>query len=236
MIRRCRDDELAAIGAIVNAAAVVYRGVIPEDRWHEPYMADGGAGGRGRRGRGVLGLRGRRGADRGHGHPAGAGRHADPARLRGACGAGAGCRRRIAGGVGGARFRAAARRDVGGRDVGDPVLRAARLRRGRRSRRAAAALLVDPGAPDRDLGGAGEAAAAEAERGLGTGAAPARPGSARRPRAAAPTARAGARRRAGPAAPRGPRSRCGGARCGSAPRRPGRRGSGRAGRRGGRRG
>ena len=38
MIRRCRDDELAAIGAIVNAAAVAYRGVIPEDRWHEPYM------------------------------------------------------------------------------------------------------------------------------------------------------------------------------------------------------
>ena len=38
MIRRCRDDELAAIGAIVNAAAVVYRGVIPEDRWVEPYM------------------------------------------------------------------------------------------------------------------------------------------------------------------------------------------------------
>jgi len=38
VIRRCRDDELAAIGAIVNAAAVVYRGVIPEDRWHEPYM------------------------------------------------------------------------------------------------------------------------------------------------------------------------------------------------------
>ena len=38
MIRRCREDELAAIGAIVNAAAVVYRGVIPHDRWHEPYM------------------------------------------------------------------------------------------------------------------------------------------------------------------------------------------------------
>ena len=38
MIRRCRADELAAIGAIVNAAAVAYRGVIPEDRWHEPYM------------------------------------------------------------------------------------------------------------------------------------------------------------------------------------------------------
>ena len=38
MIRRCRDDERAAILAIVNAAAEAYRGVIPADRWHEPYM------------------------------------------------------------------------------------------------------------------------------------------------------------------------------------------------------
>ena len=38
MIRRCRDDERHAIFAIVNAAAEVYRGVIPADRWHEPYM------------------------------------------------------------------------------------------------------------------------------------------------------------------------------------------------------
>src|SRR3982074_580552 len=37
-IRRCRDDELAAVLAIVNAAAEAYRGVIPDDRWHEPYM------------------------------------------------------------------------------------------------------------------------------------------------------------------------------------------------------
>jgi GNAT superfamily N-acetyltransferase len=37
-IRRCRDDEREAILAIVNAAAVAYRGVIPADRWHEPYM------------------------------------------------------------------------------------------------------------------------------------------------------------------------------------------------------
>jgi GNAT superfamily N-acetyltransferase len=37
-IRRCRDDEQAAILAIVNAAAEAYRGVIPADRWHEPYM------------------------------------------------------------------------------------------------------------------------------------------------------------------------------------------------------
>lgn len=37
-IRRCRDDERAAILAIVNAAAEAYRGVIPADCWHEPYM------------------------------------------------------------------------------------------------------------------------------------------------------------------------------------------------------
>ena len=38
-IRPCRDDERDAIGAIVNAAAEAYRGVIPADRWHEPYMS-----------------------------------------------------------------------------------------------------------------------------------------------------------------------------------------------------
>jgi GNAT superfamily N-acetyltransferase len=38
MIRLCGDDERAAILAIVNAAAEAYRGVIPPDRWHEPYM------------------------------------------------------------------------------------------------------------------------------------------------------------------------------------------------------
>ena len=38
-IRPCRDDERTAILAIVNAAAEAYRGVIPADRWHEPYMA-----------------------------------------------------------------------------------------------------------------------------------------------------------------------------------------------------
>jgi GNAT superfamily N-acetyltransferase len=40
-IRRCRDDERPAIAAIVNAAAQAYRGVIPDDRWHEPYMPAG---------------------------------------------------------------------------------------------------------------------------------------------------------------------------------------------------
>src|SRR5262245_28219376 len=38
VIRRRTDDERDAIVAIVNAAAEAYRGVIPADRWHEPYM------------------------------------------------------------------------------------------------------------------------------------------------------------------------------------------------------
>ena len=37
-IRPCGADERDEILAIVNAAAEAYRGVIPEDRWHEPYM------------------------------------------------------------------------------------------------------------------------------------------------------------------------------------------------------
>jgi GNAT superfamily N-acetyltransferase len=37
-IRRCRDDERATILDVVNDAAIAYRGVIPPDVWHEPYM------------------------------------------------------------------------------------------------------------------------------------------------------------------------------------------------------
>jgi GNAT superfamily N-acetyltransferase len=37
--RQCRDDERGDILAIINAAAEAYRGVIPDDRWHEPYMS-----------------------------------------------------------------------------------------------------------------------------------------------------------------------------------------------------
>jgi GNAT superfamily N-acetyltransferase len=38
-IRVCCDNDLATILTIVNAAAEAYRGVIPVDRWHEPYMS-----------------------------------------------------------------------------------------------------------------------------------------------------------------------------------------------------
>jgi N-acetylglutamate synthase-like GNAT family acetyltransferase len=38
MIRRCQDSDLPDICAIINDAASAYQGVIPADRWHEPYM------------------------------------------------------------------------------------------------------------------------------------------------------------------------------------------------------
>jgi GNAT superfamily N-acetyltransferase len=38
MIRRCTDADVPAIDAIINEAATAYRGVIPADCLHEPYM------------------------------------------------------------------------------------------------------------------------------------------------------------------------------------------------------
>ena len=39
MIRLCEASDLHAIYAIINDAAQAYKGVIPEDRWHDPYMS-----------------------------------------------------------------------------------------------------------------------------------------------------------------------------------------------------
>lgn len=38
MIRLVRPDELNEACAIINDAAQAYKGVIPSDLWHEPYM------------------------------------------------------------------------------------------------------------------------------------------------------------------------------------------------------
>ncbi len=38
MIRACTAADVPLIEAIVNEAAQAYRGAIPADRWHEPYM------------------------------------------------------------------------------------------------------------------------------------------------------------------------------------------------------
>ncbi len=38
MIRPCRPEDLEQIWRVINQAAVAYKGVIPHDCWHEPYM------------------------------------------------------------------------------------------------------------------------------------------------------------------------------------------------------
>jgi len=39
MIRICRDADFAVILEIINDGAQAYKGFIPEDRWHFPYMS-----------------------------------------------------------------------------------------------------------------------------------------------------------------------------------------------------
>ena len=38
VIRQSGQADVAAIAALISEAAQAYRGVIPADRWHEPYM------------------------------------------------------------------------------------------------------------------------------------------------------------------------------------------------------
>ena len=38
MIRECVEDDFDVIYEIINDAAQAYRGIIPPDRWHDPYM------------------------------------------------------------------------------------------------------------------------------------------------------------------------------------------------------
>ena len=40
-ISPCSDGEFETIYDIINDAAQAYRGIIPADRWHEPYMSKG---------------------------------------------------------------------------------------------------------------------------------------------------------------------------------------------------
>lgn len=39
MIRRCDERDFEVIWQIINDGAEAYRGVIPQDRWEEPYMS-----------------------------------------------------------------------------------------------------------------------------------------------------------------------------------------------------
>lgn len=40
MIRKCTENDFADIYQIINDAAIAYKGIIPEDRWHDPYMPE----------------------------------------------------------------------------------------------------------------------------------------------------------------------------------------------------
>jgi N-acetylglutamate synthase-like GNAT family acetyltransferase len=39
MIRRCHNQDFESIWAIIHDGSRAYRGIIPEDRWTEPYMS-----------------------------------------------------------------------------------------------------------------------------------------------------------------------------------------------------
>ena len=39
MIRECKESDFNTIFEIINDAAQAYKGIIPQDRWHEPYMS-----------------------------------------------------------------------------------------------------------------------------------------------------------------------------------------------------
>ncbi len=38
MIRPCDDEDLQLVYEIINDSAIAYKGVIPDDCWHDPYM------------------------------------------------------------------------------------------------------------------------------------------------------------------------------------------------------
>ena len=40
MITKCEQKDFNDIYEIINDASIAYKGVIPEDRWHEPYMPE----------------------------------------------------------------------------------------------------------------------------------------------------------------------------------------------------
>lgn len=39
MIRRCSDEDFGQIWKVINDGAQAYKGIIPADRWTEPYMS-----------------------------------------------------------------------------------------------------------------------------------------------------------------------------------------------------
>jgi N-acetylglutamate synthase-like GNAT family acetyltransferase len=40
MIQPCSSEEFSEVLSVINDAASAYKGIIPADRWHEPYMPE----------------------------------------------------------------------------------------------------------------------------------------------------------------------------------------------------
>jgi len=40
MIVKCEEKDINDIYEIINDASIAYKGIIPDDRWHEPYMPE----------------------------------------------------------------------------------------------------------------------------------------------------------------------------------------------------
>ena len=40
MILKCEQTDIKEICDIINDAAIAYKGIIPDDRWHDPYMSE----------------------------------------------------------------------------------------------------------------------------------------------------------------------------------------------------
>jgi len=82
MIRRCNHTDFAQIWAVINDGAQAYRGIIPADRWAEPYMSEEKLQHEIDAGVVFWGFEEDESPSRSHGHPGRPGRRAHPPRLR----------------------------------------------------------------------------------------------------------------------------------------------------------
>ena len=128
-LRRCASADLRRAPRVVNDAAEAYRGHIPADRWHEPYMPADALERRSSRPAWLLGLGGRQAAAGVMGlqdvRDVALIRHAYVATALNAAGVSAGACSRTSSPQ---TIAAGARRHLGRGDVGDRLLREARLR------------------------------------------------------------------------------------------------------------
>ena len=82
MIRASANGDFQVIEAVINEAAQAYRGVIPADCWHEPYMTGSALETEIEAGVNFWGWNESSALVGIHGNPACSRRHSDPPRIR----------------------------------------------------------------------------------------------------------------------------------------------------------